>query len=404
MWASDYTTATKGDGRVDRVGYGRFPVVGRSCARSDTFRTMRPKRTARVLLLGALACLLPAMTVLASHHPQVEDVTAEAVALGMTCTPDLGQVQCQGFSSQQGFRSAIVTPASGPLDSLSTTVRAYASRTGSYSMDPEDQSWDNSMHNVGCDNANAVAAYMAKVAALTVLDTAAPAQTVGECTMSGRLSSGSIDFAPTYIVDSRTLPSAFATPTPTPTPTPVPTQKPTATPTPTAKPTTTPAPTPTVRPTATPTGRPTPTPTAPETATPSLGASASASGSASASASTSASSSASASASQTPAGTPEQTVAGIFFTPSPSEGQPGPAGGAWGWGGTVPTAKDVSTNAASLGGSALAALFLLVMMAFIGELFNDTYEANYDRIMAGWRKSWIGRLAKGIGGMFGGGA
>ena len=49
-------------------------------------------------------------------------------------------------------------------------------------------------------------------------------------------------------------------------------------------------------------------------------------------------------------------------------------------------------------------LFLLVMMAFIGELFNDTYEANYDRIMAGWRKSWIGRLAKGIGGMFGGGA
>ena len=97
-------------------------------------------------------------------------------------------------------------------------------------------------------------------------------------------------------------------------------------------------------------------------------------------------------------------MAGVIFTPSPTEGQPGPAGGAWGWGGSVPTAAQVSTNAASLGGSALAALLLLVMMAFIGELFNNTFEANYARITAGWKKSWLGRVAKGIGGMFGGGA
>ena len=97
-------------------------------------------------------------------------------------------------------------------------------------------------------------------------------------------------------------------------------------------------------------------------------------------------------------------MAGVVFTPSPTEGEPGPAGGPWGWGGTIPTAGQVSTNAASLGGSALAALLLLVAMAFIGELFNNTFEANYARIMTGWRKSWFGRIVKGIGGMFGGGA
>ena len=78
--------------------------------------------------------------------------------------------------------------------------------------------------------------------------------------------------------------------------------------------------------------------------------------------------------------------------------------GVGGWPGSVPGAGDVSTKVADLGGSALAALLMLVVMGFIGELFNNTMETNYDRILAWWQKSWVGRVGRGIGGLFGGGA
>ena len=64
----------------------------------------------------------------------------------------------------------------------------------------------------------------------------------------------------------------------------------------------------------------------------------------------------------------------------------------------------MSTKAADLGVSALAALLLLVVMGFIGELFNNTMETNYDRILAWWQKSWVGRIGRGVGGLFGGGS
>jgi hypothetical protein len=70
----------------------------------------------------------------------------------------------------------------------------------------------------------------------------------------------------------------------------------------------------------------------------------------------------------------------------------------------VPGAGEVSTKLADLGGSAVAALLLLVAMGFIGELFNNTMETNYDRILAWWQKSWVGRLGRGLGGFFGGGS
>ena len=54
-------------------------------------------------------------------------------------------------------------------------------------------------------------------------------------------------------------------------------------------------------------------------------------------------------------------------------------------------------------GIAVAAL-MLVVMGFIGELFNNTMETNYDRMLAWWRKSWVGRVGRGIGGLFGGGS
>jgi hypothetical protein len=64
----------------------------------------------------------------------------------------------------------------------------------------------------------------------------------------------------------------------------------------------------------------------------------------------------------------------------------------------------VSTNAADLGISALVAMLLLAVMGFIGELFNNTAENNYDRILAWWKGSLVGRIGRGIGGLFGGGA
>ena len=70
----------------------------------------------------------------------------------------------------------------------------------------------------------------------------------------------------------------------------------------------------------------------------------------------------------------------------------------------MPGAGEVSTKAADIGGSAMAALLLLVAMGFIGELFNNTMETNYDRILAWWQKSWLGRVGRGLGGLFGGGS
>jgi hypothetical protein len=64
----------------------------------------------------------------------------------------------------------------------------------------------------------------------------------------------------------------------------------------------------------------------------------------------------------------------------------------------------VSTEPADIGSSALASLVLLVAMGFIGELFNNTMETNYDRMLTWWQKSWVGGIGRRIGGLFGGGA
>jgi hypothetical protein len=47
---------------------------------------------------------------------------------------------------------------------------------------------------------------------------------------------------------------------------------------------------------------------------------------------------------------------------------------------------------------------LLVAMGFIGELFNNTMETNYDRMLTWWQKSWVGGIGRRIGALFGGGA
>ena len=47
---------------------------------------------------------------------------------------------------------------------------------------------------------------------------------------------------------------------------------------------------------------------------------------------------------------------------------------------------------------------MLVAMGFIGELFNNTTETNYERIITWWKKSWVGRIGRGVAALFGGGS
>jgi len=97
-------------------------------------------------------------------------------------------------------------------------------------------------------------------------------------------------------------------------------------------------------------------------------------------------------------------VRGETFSPEPSVPDEAPDQGVGGWPGSIPGAGDVSTKAADIGGSALAAVLMLVAMGFIGELFNNTTETHYDRILAWWKKSWLGRVGRGFAGLFGGGS
>ena len=95
-------------------------------------------------------------------------------------------------------------------------------------------------------------------------------------------------------------------------------------------------------------------------------------------------------------------MAGIAFTPEPSVGPPAPAGNINGWAASIPSAGQVSTDPGTLASSAMVAMLLLLVMGFIGELFNNTFQSNYDRIITGWQKSWLGRLAKALSGTWGG--
>ena len=97
-------------------------------------------------------------------------------------------------------------------------------------------------------------------------------------------------------------------------------------------------------------------------------------------------------------------MAGITFSPEPSTPPGAPDGGAGDWAGSVPVAKDVSTDATRVAGSALAALLLVLGLGFIGEMFNNTMETNYDRMVTWWKKSWLGRIGHAFSGPWGGSA
>lgn len=62
--------------------------------------------------------------------------------------------------------------------------------------------------------------------------------------------------------------------------------------------------------------------------------------------------------------------------------------GGEGWAAGVPSPDKVSTKPIDVGGSLALAILLMLLMAFPGELFNNTFQANYDEIAGwfGWKK------------------
>jgi hypothetical protein len=83
----------------------------------------------------------------------------------------------------------------------------------------------------------------------------------------------------------------------------------------------------------------------------------------------------------TPSSKPEQGVGGGVGSPSqPSGGLGAPAGD---WSDEVPSPDEVSTKPGDIASSLALAILLMLVMAFPGELFNNTVQANYPEI-AGW--------------------
>jgi hypothetical protein len=367
---------------------------------------MPARRLVTLLLSVAVLTAASALAVRATHLPQVSDVVAVATnaTYNMSCTPSATQVDCQAVGIDFTWaEQATIRPGSGDLTSL-YTLAALPSQFWQPPMDPYFRTWMTDLQAVPCNGVSrALTDFAVNVGNLTTDGTVAPVTITGECNLTGGLTvKRSVTGAPSeydYWINSVVIvPPATPTPTATPSPTPTSTASPTATPRLTGTPGPTASPTATATGTATATANATPTATA--TATAATSESASATGSVSPGESPSTSQGGSA----TPAGTPEQTVAGIIFTPEPSLPAGAPEHGVGGWAGTVPGAGEVSMKLADIGGSALAAVLLLVAMGFIGELFNNTAETNYDRILGWWQKSWVGRIGRGLASLFGGGS
>jgi len=81
---------------------------------------------------------------------------------------------------------------------------------------------------------------------------------------------------------------------------------------------------------------------------------------------------------------------GAAATPEPSS----PA-----WEESVLGIEDVSADGGAIGGSLLLAILMLVIIGFIGELWNNTVENNYDEIAGWFRKGPIGRVRRAFGGL-----
>jgi hypothetical protein len=316
-----------------------------------------------VLPLVLSLLLLAVSAVQATHNPTVDQILLVAVEAGMSCGGDATQQNCDALDFDGTWHMrANIRPGTGtaPLASLYAAAAVSPFYTPLTTNGTFFLGWLRDMHVAACGPDRTTAAtvgnFVLGVGGLTGAGSVSPSTIAGECTLTGGLN----------IIPNGTLPPVyeywvnavvFVPPTPTPPP---PTPRPTASPTPT--PTASPTPSPTPSPSPTPTHSPTPSPTPNGTA------------------------------SEDESPTPEGTVGGIVFTPPPSA-PPDGAPVEDDWASSVHDPSGVSTDPMALASSALLAFLLLVVMGFIGELFNNTVKTNYDVIAGWWSKSRLGRLA-----------
>ena len=270
----------------------------------------------------------------------VEELRSQAEsAYDMTCYADTGGHACYAWPLTVTF-----TPASGEA----TFLRTQSDEDPYYGMGEIGRGFMNDFHDRGCQDAAGVAAFVDAVAALTSPGDVAPAS-LALCDLRGGLEGG-CEF------DCYWVAAALHDPPPAPTPPPTPTSRPTEAPT--LRPQRTPPPilVPTPLPTAAPSRSPRPSPTQ----------------------------------SPSPSVTPEQSVlvgnptptATVEPLPAPgSPAEPPPRPGLLA--ASVAAPWEVSVEPMAIGGSALVALLLLLFIGFTSELFNSTFESNYDEI-AGW--------------------
>jgi hypothetical protein len=344
-----------------------------------------------VLTIGFMA---PA---LAGAATTKDVVTLTETSWKQTCTPNTGNVTCTGPSSRIHIWTALVVPPSGDLTGLRTDATLF----GAPPLDAESRNWIVALHTLACGDGKAVAAFVDRVAALGK-PASVPGTTAGACTLSGSMSLDA-QGRERYRVGASIRPTPTPTPSPAATRPPRPTATPTATPPPTPPTTATPVASPTPGPQATAGGTPVATlaPTPPPRPTavgPAPTPSASPAGG------------------QSPPPSPPVAASGPVTTQLPDP-TPTPAAG-----GAAPTAApnptttpgagataapslpaffqsvagitDVSPDGGALVGSVLLALLMLLLIAFAGELFNNTVENNYDEISGWFRKGPLGALRR----------
>jgi len=318
---------------------------------------MRTRGRALPFAAAIAACLLALLPelALATTSEQLVDRAMTTWSL-ISCPSSGSQVTCTG-RAHPGW-VAVITPPSGQFTKLQTSAPQPANGG---TLDSTTRSWMSDMHSLACGDPTGVSAFVNQVGDLASAGSVKQAQ-VGSCLMDGSLSPpGSVPSSYTVISTYHPLP------TPTPEPTPKPTPKPTAAPTSTPTATSASAASPTAEPTAAATSEPTASASPSPEATPSA----------------------------RPSSSPTGVVGPVGVTPAPTASPP--AGGCVkGCGSSsfvdsIPSLDAIPTDAASVGGSALLALLLLII-GFAAELFNNTVENNYDEISGWFQKGGLGRV------------
>jgi hypothetical protein len=307
---------------------------------------------AALLVALALALAAPGAAVAATS----EQVVTLAESYGMFCEVNGTEVQCSRGTRTSAWL-ALISPETGPLASLQTDATPFAGPP----LDIESHDWMVAMHDLACSDTSGVTDYVDQVAALTKPATI-PSAVVGACTMDGSMAPDA-QARPVYRVFSKINPPAP----------------------PTAPPTVAPTVQPTVAPTAAPPEAPGPTPN------PTAAAASAAPSGSPASASPVPSATASPIPSETAMPSPSSAVSPIGGPGSPAPSASAIPTGPPSFADSVVDLSGIATDAASIGGSGLLAL-LLVLIAFAAELFNNTVENNYSEIAGWFNKGPVGRI------------